>query len=74
MVCELYINKAIERLKERKKERKRERKDFPGCLVVKNLPSNAGDMGSILGRGTIITYATGQLSPHATTTEHAGYN
>ena len=25
--------------------------DFPGCLVVKNLPANAGDTGSIPGLG-----------------------
>ena len=24
--------------------------DFPGAPVVKNLPANAGDMGSILGK------------------------
>ena len=37
--------------------------DFPGGPVVKNLPSNAGNMGSILGRGTKIPHAVGQLSP-----------
>ena len=37
--------------------------------MVKNPPSNAGDVGSILGRGTKIEHAMGQLSPHATTTE-----
>ena len=37
--------------------------DFPGGPVVKNLPSNAGDTGLILGRGTKIPHATGQLSP-----------
>ena len=26
-------------------------KDLPGVSVVKNLPANAGDMGSILGSG-----------------------
>ena len=25
--------------------------DFPGGTVVKNLPANAGDVGSILGSG-----------------------
>ena len=30
--------------------------------MVKNLPSNAGDMDSIPGLGTEIPYATGQLS------------
>ena len=30
--------------------------------MVKNPPSNAGDMGSIPGRGTKIPHATGQLS------------
>ena len=43
--------------------------DFPGGPVVKNLPSDAGDMGSIPGRGTTIPHATGQLSPCTTTTE-----
>ena len=38
-------------------------RDFPGGPVVKNLPSNAGDMGPILGRGTKIPHAVGQLSP-----------
>ena len=37
--------------------------------MVKNLPSNAGDVGSIPGQGTKIPHAAGQLSPHATTTE-----
>ena len=37
--------------------------------MVKNPLSNAGDTGSILGRGTKIPHAAGQLSPHAATTE-----
>ena len=45
--------------------------DFPGGPVVKNPPYNAGDKGSILGRGTKIPHASGQLSPRATTTEFA---
>ena len=42
--------------------------------MVRNLPSNAGDAGSIPGQGTKIPHATGQLSPHATATEpgHSG--
>ena len=40
--------------------------------MVKNPPSNAGDAGSILGQGTKIPHATGQLSPHATTREKPG--
>ena len=43
--------------------------DFPGGPVVKNLPSNTGDVGSISGWGTKIPHAAGQLSPCATTTE-----
>ena len=43
--------------------------DFPGGLVVKHPPSNAGDAGQIPGRGTKIPHAVGQLSPHAATTE-----
>ena len=38
--------------------------DFPGGPVVKNLPSNAGDAGSIPGQGTKIPHAAGQLSAH----------
>ena len=44
-------------------------RDFLGGQVVKNLPSNAGDMGSILGGKTSIPHATGQLSLHTITTE-----
>ena len=40
--------------------------DFPGGLVVKNLPADAGDTGPISGPGR---HATGQLSLQATTTE-----
>ena len=36
--------------------------DFPGGLVVKNLPCNAGKVGSIPGQGTKITHAVEQLS------------
>ena len=44
--------------------------DFPGNLVVKNPPSNAGDAGSIPGLGTKIPHAirkahVPQLRPHA---------
>ena len=38
--------------------------------MVKNPPSNAGDAGSIPGRGTKIPHATGQLGPR-TANEHA---
>ena len=38
-------------------------RDFPGGPVVKNPPCNAGDSGSILGRGTKIPRAAKQLSP-----------
>ena len=37
-------------------------KDFPGGPVVKNLPCNAGDLGSIPGRETKILHAKEQLS------------
>ena len=42
---------------------------FPGGPVVKDLPSNAGDLGSIPGQGTKIPNAVRQLSPHGTTRE-----
>ena len=37
--------------------------------MVKNLPYNAGDVGSVPGRGTKIPHAAGQLSLHTTTPE-----
>ena len=43
--------------------------DFPGGPVVKNLPSNAGDVGSIPGQGIKTPHSKGQLSPQATTTK-----
>ena len=42
--------------------------------MVKNLPSNARDAGSIPGRGTKIPRAAGQLSPLAATTEPVHHN
>ena len=42
--------------------------------MVKNLLSNAGDVGSIPGWGTKIPHAVGQLSPCATTTEPRHHN
>ena len=42
--------------------------------MVKNLPSNAADVGSIPGQGTKTPHATGQLSLCAATTEPAHYN
>ena len=42
--------------------------------MVENPPSNAGDAGSIPGRGTEIPHAAGQLSPCAATTEHVSHN
>ena len=47
---------------------------FPGGPVVKNLPSSAGDVGSIPGRGTKIPHAAGQLSLRAITTDLACLN
>ena len=43
-------------------------RDFPGGAVVKNLPANAGGMGSSPGLGRF-PHAMEQLSPCATTTE-----
>lgn len=42
--------------------------DFPGGLVVKNLPASEGDMDSILGPGTEIPQALGHRNhwgPHS---------
>ena len=45
-----------------KKKKKEAYWDFPGGPVVKNPSCNAGDAGSIPGRGTKIPHAVGQLS------------
>ena len=42
-------------------------RDFPGGPVVKNPPSNPGNMGSIPGQGTKTLHAMGQLSWCVTT-------
>ena len=41
-------------------------RDFPGRPVIRNLPSNAGDLGSIPGQGTKIPHAS-RPGPHSTT-------
>ena len=43
--------------------------DFPGRPVVTNMPSNAGDTGSIPVRGIKNPHVPGQLSPYTPTTE-----
>ena len=62
-VCKLCLKKH------RKDWSQKTNRDFPGGPGVKNLPSNAGDVGLIPGRGTEIPHAVGQLSPCATTIE-----
>ena len=49
-------------------------RDFPGGPVVKNPPSNSGDVGTIPGQGTKIPHAVGQLSLYATSIELARLN
>ena len=44
-------------------------RDLPGGLLVKNLPPNAGDAGSITDWKTKILHAARQLNLHTTTTE-----
>ena len=54
---------------------KKGQKDFPGGTVDKNLPANAGDTGSIPGRGKFHTLRSNQAcvpqlqSLHAASTE-----
>ena len=43
--------------------------DFLDGAVVKNLPTNARDVGSILGQGAKIPHAVRQPSPWATAGE-----
>ena len=49
-------------------------RDFFGDPVVKNLPCNAEDVGSIPSQGTKIPHAAEQLSLHAATTEPAHHS
>ena len=44
--------------------------DFPGGPVVKNPPSNGGDVGSMPGGGTKIVHAVRQISAHEQPTCH----
>ena len=46
-------------------------RNFSAGSVVKNLPCNVGDAGSIPGQGTKIPHAVKQLSLQAATTEPA---
>ena len=43
------------------------RRDFPGGLVVKNLPCNTEDLGLIPGQGTKSSHASVQIKPAYTT-------
>ena len=43
--------------------------DFTSAPVIENLPSNAGDVGSVTALGTKIPHATRQPSPCPTTRE-----
>ena len=45
---------------------------FPGVSDGKDSACNVGDLGSIPGGGIKIPHATGQLSPHAVSTEVCG--
>ena len=49
-------------------------RDFPGGPVVKNLPANAGDIGSTLDVGIKIPLEVEQLSPCAVTTKPPGHD
>ena len=49
-------------------------RDFSSGTVVKNLPCNAGDLGSIPGRRTTILHALEQLSPRTTIKESVGFS
>ena len=49
-------------------------RDSPGGPLVKNLPCNARDAGSIPGRGTKISHAVEQLNRHATAREPVHHN
>ena len=53
----------------KREQSRRTLRDLLGSSVVKNLPSNAGEAGSIPGWGTEISRVKGQLSSWTATTE-----
>ena len=77
---QLFPQVAMELSLKKKKERlhglistKPQKRYFHNGTLVKNLPSNEGDMDSIPGQKIKILPATGQLSPCATTAESLRY-
>ena len=52
----------------KKLKREQRRSYFPPGPVVENLPSSAGDVGLIPGRGTKTPHTMGQLRPNAAKT------
>ena len=62
-----------ERLLENVDRYMEEWRELPGGPVVKNLPSSAGDVGSIPDQGTKIPHAVGQLNLCAASTESASH-
>ena len=62
------------RVKKKKSDLKLGTRGFPRGPVVKNPPSNAGNVGLIPRRRTKIPRASDQLSPRATTSEHLSHN
>ena len=65
--------KPIRTARENHDKEQREQ-DFAGGPVVKNPPSNAGDLGSIPGGGTSIPHASGQLNSCTAITEPVRHN
>ena len=63
----LYEPKHLDFMSPKDLPFKKNFRDFPHGSVVKNPPYNVGNSGSIPGRGTKITRATGQLRSSATT-------
>ena len=58
----------------KREQSRRTLRDFLGSSVVRNPPSNAGEVGSIPGWGTEISHVKGQLSSWTATTEPKHWN
>ena len=69
-----HMKRCLMSLVSRKMQIKTTMRHFPGGPVVSNLPSNAGDVGSIPGWGTKIPHAVRQLRLHAVTNEPVRHN
>ena len=66
---QMWLQSSGEKWQENQRNKDKNGEDFPGGPVVTNLPSSAGNVGSIPGQGTKTPHAMGQISPDTAITE-----